>query len=160
AEVVMKPDVPIPQPFAPTPPAPTETGRGPEAVREFLERIDRVLAGQEPAPLMPMDLDGHIDWLCRPFAARPTAAQWAGLIASLADGVGRRGVGLVAVDPLASFLPGRDENSASGMLEALLPLSRLTAAGAAVLLLHHPRKGEWVDGQMARGSGALAGFAD
>jgi hypothetical protein len=29
-----------------------------------------------------------------------------------------------------------------------------------VLLLHHPRKGEQTEGQMARGSGALPGFVD
>ena len=38
------------------------------------------------------------------------------------------------------------------MLTALAPLQRLTAAGAAVLVLHHPRK---ADG-MPRGSGTCA----
>jgi hypothetical protein len=46
------------------------------------------------------------------------------------------------------------------MLEALLPLQRLTADGMAVLVLHHPSKGEPRPGQMARGSGALSGYAD
>jgi hypothetical protein len=30
----------------------------------------------------------------------------------------------------------------------------------AILILHHPRKGEWRPGQAARGSGALCGFVD
>jgi len=41
-----------------------------------------------------------------------------------------------------------------------LPLRRLTAAGLAVLLIHHPRKGVNLAGQAARGSGALASFVD
>jgi hypothetical protein len=60
------------------------------------------------------------------------------------------------IDPLAAFLPGPDENNAATVLAALGPLQRLTAAGVAVLLLHHPRK---ADGE-PRGSGALPGFAD
>jgi hypothetical protein len=41
-----------------------------------------------------------------------------------------------------------------------LPLTRLTTLGVAVLVLHHPRKGEPAPGQAARGSGALSGFVD
>jgi hypothetical protein len=64
------------------------------------------------------------------------------------------------IDPLASFLPGYDENSAGALLDALLPLARLTQQGAAVLLMHHPRKHAPSEGQLARGSGALSGFVD
>ena len=46
------------------------------------------------------------------------------------------------------------------MLAALAPLQRLTKAGLAVLVLHHPRKAESAPGRAARGSGALTGFAD
>jgi hypothetical protein len=66
----------------------------------------------------------------------------------------------VVLDPLASFLPGRGENNAGCMLDALLPLQRLTALGLSVLVLHHPRKGDSPEGQAARGSGALAGYVD
>jgi hypothetical protein len=45
-------------------------------------------------------------------------------------------------------------------MKALLPLTRLTDLGIAVLLLHHPGKGKPLPGQAARGSGALPGFAD
>jgi hypothetical protein len=46
------------------------------------------------------------------------------------------------------------------MLDILMPLQRLTALGMAVLILHHPRKGETIAGQAARGSGALSGYVD
>ena len=67
---------------------------------------------------------------------------------------------LFIVDPLASFLPGRCESDAGMLLEALQPLHRLTTAGVAVLLLHHPRKKPSEAGSAARGSGALLGFVD
>ena len=46
------------------------------------------------------------------------------------------------------------------MMAALLPLHNITEAGAAVLLVHHPRKGDAAEGQASRGSGALPGFVD
>src|SRR5581483_1696883 len=67
---------------------------------------------------------------------------------------------LVAIDPLASFFPVKSENDTDSMLEALLPLQRLTTEGVSVLVLHHPRKKARPDGQSARGSGALCGSVD
>ena len=67
---------------------------------------------------------------------------------------------LVVIDPLANVLPGADENGAAAMIAALAPLQRLTAAGLAVLLLHHPRKDSKSSGPEPRGSGALPGFVD
>jgi AAA domain len=98
----------------------------------------------------------HLAFLCRPFYAKPTPAEWAALIDQLVADVVRSGPGLVVIDPLTPVLPGPDENNATSMLAGLTPLRRLTAAGAAVLLLHHPRKS---DG-LPPGSGALPGFAD
>jgi hypothetical protein len=97
---------------------------------------------------------------CQPFRHKPTAAEWRTLIDQLGQHHADRGLDLVVIDPLASFLPGRDENSAALMLEALLPLQALTAAGVAVLILHHPGKRPAPEGQAARGSGALSAHAD
>jgi AAA domain len=102
----------------------------------------------------------NLCWLCRPFRARPTPEQWAGLVDRLTEFRRRFGLSLAVIDPLASFLPVRSESDAAAVLTALAPLHQLTEAGAAVLLLHHPRKGSVADGQAARGSGALSGFAD
>jgi AAA domain len=98
----------------------------------------------------------HLDFLCRPFRGKPSASQWDALLGQLVDQHARERLDLVVIDPLPSFLPGSNENSAAVMLDGLAPLQRLTAAGIAVMLLHHPRK---LDGQ-PRGSGALPGFAD
>jgi hypothetical protein len=103
---------------------------------------------------------GHVCWLCRPFRGKPSLPEWLALLDQLAELRLRHGLSLVALDPLAAFLPGRNENAAGEVLEALLPLQRLTETGLAVLVLHHPRKGEPAPGQAARGSGALSGYVD
>jgi len=98
----------------------------------------------------------HVSFLCRPFRGKPTVAEWESLIDRLEREAAGRGRLLVVIDTLAEFLPGPDENNAATMLAALAPLRRLTALGAAVLLLHHPRKAD----AAPRGSGALPAFAD
>src|SRR5204863_5385292 len=84
-----------------------------------------------------LDLRGHVFWVCRPFRGKPTPPQWQDLLAGLAAARTPRRLDLVVIDPLASFLPGRDESNAGLMLEALLPLQQLTACGLSVLVLHH-----------------------
>src|SRR4051794_7839798 len=101
-----------------------------------------------------------VGFICRPFRGRPTPEEWEGLIDHLAGMHAERPLALVVIDPLASFLPAKTENDAATVLAALLPLQRLTKAGIAVLVLHHPRKAESAPGRAARGSGALTGFAD
>jgi hypothetical protein len=107
-----------------------------------------------------LDFGSHAWFLCRPFCGKPSPAEWLALIDGLAAMRERDGVGLVVLDPLAYFLPGRNESHPALMLEALAPLQRLTGQGMAVLLLHHPRKGQAEEGEAARGSGALSGFVD
>jgi hypothetical protein len=102
----------------------------------------------------------HVWLLCRPFLGPPSFEEWDALIDHLLALHEEHGLSLAVIDPLAVFLPGNNENSASVMAEALAPLGRLTARGLAVLLLHHPSKEERAAGMAARGSGALPGFAD
>jgi AAA domain len=102
----------------------------------------------------------NVRFLCRPFLGRPTPAGWRALIDHLLQQRWSDGLDLVVIDTLASFLPTSGENNAGVMMDALLPLQALTAAGMSVLINHHPRKGEPAAGQAARGSGALTGFAD
>jgi hypothetical protein len=102
----------------------------------------------------------HVELLARPFRGRPTPADWADLIAQAAAARAAGELDLFVVDPLASFLPSRSESEPTTLLDALFPLHRLTTAGVAVLLLHHPRKRAAEPGSTARGGGALLGFVD
>jgi hypothetical protein len=106
------------------------------------------------------DYADHVHWFCRPFRGKPREDQWLGLLDQIHALHRQLGVDLLVIDPLATFLPGNDENNAVTILNALVPLQHLTTAGLAVLLLHHPRKGAAPVGQAARGSGALQGCAD
>jgi hypothetical protein len=108
-----------------------------------------------------LTLGPSVQFLCRPFqGARPTDAQWFALVAGLEALHRQETVDLVVIDALATLLPGYAETSAPKMLDCLLPLQALANHGPAVWLLHHPAKGRRADGQTARGSGALSGFAD
>jgi hypothetical protein len=102
----------------------------------------------------------NVCFFFRPFFGRPTRAQFDDLITQLLQLQERRALDLAVFDPLACFLPARVENSAEHVIAALAPLRRLTDAGIAVLLPHHPAKGNPSPGQAARGSGALSAFAD
>ncbi|MFO0966492.1 MAG: AAA family ATPase [Gemmataceae bacterium] len=105
-----------------------------------------------------LDFGPDVGFWCRPFAGRPTPRAWHALIDELLQIHHDRRVDLVVIDPLAMFLPGNENNPAS-LLAALDDLHRLTHAGLAVLLLHHPAKGEPTLGQAARGTGALSACA-
>src|SRR5262249_350612 len=106
-------------------------------------------------------LGQNVQFLCRPFrGARPTDAQWFALGAGLEALHRQEALDLVVIDALAALLPGYAETCAPKMLDCLLPLQALANLGPAVWLLHHPAKGKRPDGQAARGSGALPGFAD
>jgi hypothetical protein len=103
---------------------------------------------------------GHVCWFCRPFRGKPRRDDWLALLAHLLQLRAEHGLDLVIIDPLAAFLPGRSENDAGAMMDVLLPLQQLTAQDVAVLMAHHPRKGQTLAGQAARGSGALSGYVD
>jgi hypothetical protein len=102
-----------------------------------------------------------VQFVCRPFQrARPTESQWFALIAGLEALHRLEPLDLVVIDALATLLPGCAETCAPKLLDCLLSLQALANRGPAVLLLHHAAKGKRADGEAARGSGALTGFAD
>jgi hypothetical protein len=106
-----------------------------------------------------LDFGDHVGWFCRPFRGKPRLEYWTAFLDGLVELHSRTPFALVVIDPLAAFLPG-SENHSGAMLDALMPLQRLTSRGMSVLVLHHPSKGEPPIGQAARGSGALSGYAD
>ena len=105
-------------------------------------------------------IGSHVQLLSRPFRGNPTPQQWMGLIDAACDAnrVGR--CGLLVLDPLACFLPDKAENDSNLLLDTLRGLHRLTLQGAAVLLLHHPKKSGSAGSISPRGPGVLQDFAD
>jgi hypothetical protein len=104
------------------------------------------------------DYGGKVCFFPQPFNHVPSASEWQALLTRVADLNRDHGTDLLIVDPLAHFL--RAENEARSILETLLALRRLTALGMAVLLLHHPKKGQTRRGQAGRGHGSLQGHVD
>src|SRR5262249_23124447 len=107
-----------------------------------------------------LQIGEYVRFFCRPFPTKPTLAQWQTMIAAMLMLKRQERVDLLVIDPLAVFNPGTNENTAEAMLECLIPLRELTSLGLAVLILHHPSKGNQLAGQAARGSGALASYVD
>jgi hypothetical protein len=119
-----------------------------EPPEQWIERSRRV------------DLDGHVDWFCLPFAGTPTKKAWRELLGRVVRLHEHKPIALLVIDSLSNLSPMRTENDAIQMLRPLQPLRRLTERDVSVLIAHHPKKGPTLPGQAARGSGALSGFVD
>jgi hypothetical protein len=102
----------------------------------------------------------HARLVSRPFPGRPTPREWGELVGWVEGMRAEGAVDLLAVDPLAAFLPGRSDADAATLLDFLGPLRRVAAGGTAVLVLHHPRREKSEEGSTARGGGALLGSVD
>jgi hypothetical protein len=107
-----------------------------------------------------LKLSERILFARRPTFAKPDTARWRAMIWQARDAIEERGVRLVVLDTLPNLWPVNDENNASEVLAALMPLRDLSNAGAAVLLVGHSRKCDGSQGTATRGSGALPGFVD
>jgi hypothetical protein len=115
---------------------------------------------QWAARLRQTPIGPSVKLMARPFRGRPSIEEWNALVDDAREMRSRGELDLLVIDPLAAFLPGRCESDAATLLEMLQPLHALAVEGAAVLLLHHPRKKPSEPGHSARGSGALLGFVD
>ncbi len=103
---------------------------------------------------------GAHDVIARPFLKQPSWEEWEAFGAYLAGLVRERGYALVVLDALPNLWPVRKENEAGEVLQGLRPLVAVLEAGAAVLLVRHPRKSDGEEATAGRGSGAIAGFCD
>lgn len=107
-----------------------------------------------------LEYSDAISFICRPFIGRPTQQQWEAFLQQIADLVQAGMFQLVIFDTISSLWPCLEENDAAKVLTSLHPLKLVSDAGAAVLVIHHPRKGDGNEGQASRGSGAFPGFVD
>ena len=100
----------------------------------------------------------QVYFFTRPFRGAPSIEQWQRFIDRIAALHDEHGFDLLVIDPLAPLLHG--ENNARNMLDVLTPLAALTNRDMAVLVLHHPARGNPPIGHAARGSGALLAHVD
>jgi len=116
------------------------------------------VVSEEPLSLWADRIDkygfgGNVCFFPPPFIGAPSPAEWQAFLESILAVHQSRSLDLVAIDPLAPLL--RCESNARNMLDVLQSLKRLTDANLAVLILHHPAKGDPPVGQYARGHGSL-----
>jgi AAA domain len=102
----------------------------------------------------------HTDLISRPFAGKPSDADWRALIDHAGNVLGTEGGRLLVIDTVATLMPSGVETNADCMVRALAPLRRLAEQGIAVWLMHHPHKGKSRAGQWARGTGSLPASVD
>lgn len=107
-----------------------------------------------------LDLGSSVHLILRPFGATPGTPEWEEFAWHIAERVESNGYSLVVFDTLPDLWPVYDENNAPEVQRSLKPLHQITSAGAALLLVHHARKGGGTEAQSVRGSGALPGWVD
>ena len=100
-------------------------------------------------------------WLvCRPIRHRLSYKEWGQFISQMAQFCKENEIDVFIIDTLSTFWPVDNENDASRVESALLPLNHFLENNIAVLLVHHFRKSGGEEGTASRGSGALGAHVD
>lgn len=107
-----------------------------------------------------MGIADHVGMVCRPFRGKPSPAEWVAFIGKLVQAVAEHQFDLVILDTISKLWPVREENDASQVEEALMPLWAITNTGAALFLVHHTRKAGGGEFTGSRGSGGLPAFCE
>lgn len=102
----------------------------------------------------------HVGMVCRPFRGKSSPAEWVAFISKLVEAVIEHQFDLVILDTLSKLWPVREENDASQVETALMPLWAVTNTGAALFLVHHTRKAGGSEFTSSRGSGGLPAFCE
>lgn len=106
------------------------------------------------------DIEHVLIW-SRPTRGIPSKSEWSKVIDGVSKTCTERKIDLVVVDTISTFWPVENENDASMVKRALVPLFKLTEDnGVALVLVHHFKKGGGDQGQASRGSTALVGHVD
>jgi hypothetical protein len=103
--------------------------------------------------------DDYIGFIIRPFRGRANHADWLSFIGYVVATVKDGGYDLVVFDTISKMWSCRDENDASAVDNALMPVWDI-CDHAALALIHHLRKSDGLESTGARGSGALTAFVD
>jgi hypothetical protein len=110
--------------------------------------------------IVPLGIADHVHFVNQPFLGKPSPSEWVAFLDYLLGLHQRSKYDLLVIDTLTNLWPVRNENDAAEEVTALMPLRKLTAAGMAVLAVHHFGKADLSEGKGARGSTALGGFVD
>lgn len=108
-----------------------------------------------------LGLEDHCEFILRPFRTKPTVLLWLDFLKQLTDSLAVAPAQLVVIDTLSKLWPVRNENDASEVTEALLPLLEIAyGLRSTLLLVHHLRKSEGLESTATRGSGGITAAVD
>lgn len=107
-----------------------------------------------------MRIGEHCELLARPFPRRPTHEQWEQLVELGMELQAAGKLDLLVIDSLTRFLPGSADVDLNSLYLMFDPLQCLTDSGAAVVIVHHPRRGRSEEGMTARGHSGLLAAVD
>jgi hypothetical protein len=106
-------------------------------------------------------LADHVQVVLRPFRTKPTAREWDAFLLELNGWLRANPTDLLVVDTLSKLWPVENENDASEVTGAVMPLLEIAyGLGISLLLVHHLRKSTGLEGTQTRGSGALVAAVD
>jgi hypothetical protein len=106
-----------------------------------------------------LGIGNHCRLLSRPFRSKPSMPDWLDFLAYIKGLCVDWPADLIVFDTISNLWPVRDENDAACVQAALMPLHHVLEQ-AALLLVHHNRKGDGQEATATRGSGALPAFVD
>jgi len=102
-----------------------------------------------------IELEGELYVCSHPFG-KPSKQDWKEFCDELALKLKAENYDLLVIDPLAYFLPWKDENSSTEVTMSMTPLDAFKKLGIALLTCHHGNKSSGV----ARGSTAITSMTD
>jgi hypothetical protein len=106
-----------------------------------------------------LHLTDSIRFAVRPFLTKPSWKEWEPFVGWLMQEIAEHPADVVIFDTLTNLWYVRNENDASEVTEALMPL-RAISNKRTLMLVHHLTKAGGAEGTGSRGSGALAAFVD
>ncbi len=108
-----------------------------------------------------LQLKDHCSFVLRPFRLKPGMPDWLEFLKRLEGSLQERPAGLLVFDTLAKLWPVQNENDASEVTAALMPLQEMSyRLKLTLLLVHHLRKSEGLEGTATRGSGSITAAVD
>jgi hypothetical protein len=108
-----------------------------------------------------LGIGDHCEAVLRPFRLKPTMPQWSAWLQQLTLSLEDAPADLVVIDTLSKLWPVQNENDASEVTAALMPLLEVSyGLKITVLLVHHLRKGDGLESTQTRGSGGITAAVD
>jgi hypothetical protein len=108
-----------------------------------------------------LTLTDNAEIVLRPFRTKPRMSDWLAFLQGLEESLRADRADVLVIDTLSKVWPVQNENDASEVTAALMPLLEIAyRLRVTLLLVHHLRKSEGMEGTQTRGSGGITAAVD